>query len=581
MDHELDLILTLTGALTAALLLGLLTGRLRLSPIVGYLAAGIVVGPFTPGFVARSDIARQLAELGVILLMFGVGLNLHVKELLAVRKVAVPGAAIAMVVATALGFASARMFGHTATAGLVYGLALSVASTVVLLRVFSDNDVLHTAAGHVAVGWLLVEDLFTVLVVVLLPVLVQGSSGAGSSGLAISIALAAFKIAALVAFTILVGGRAIPKLLALIAKTRSKDLFTLGVLVIVLGVAVGSAKLFGASMALGAFLAGIVVGQSPFGSRAASEALPMRDAFAVLFFVSTGMLLDPAQIVANLGLTLTTLGVIIIGKPLAALIVIAVLKYPLKTALTVAVGLAQIGEFSFMIAALGVRLGVLPPSGEQSLVLASVVSITLNPILFRIAEPLARRMQRPSLSPESERHTLIDPAYRAIVVGYGPVGRCLAQLLIENGIEPTVIELNHETVARLQTAEKTERTNAPLRIRALYGDASQREILERAGILHSGSLIFSSSGSGDAVIRLARELNPDIMVIGRVGYLREIADLKRAGANQVVAAEGEVALAMVERLLRELGATSEQLDRARDRVRHEIAENRGIPQTEA
>ncbi len=378
-DHELDLVLTLAGALTAALVFGLVARKVRLSPIVGYLLAGVAIGPFTPGFVAHAGLASQFAELGVVLLMFGVGLNLHLSELVAVRWVALPGAIAGMAAATCAGLLVAVAFGWSVRSGVVYGLAIAVASTVVLLRVFADRNVLHTQPGHVAIGWLLVEDLFVVLVVVLLPLFASPAVRGGA--LAISVAVALAKIAGLVAFTWLVGRRAIPRVLELIAATKSRELFTLAVLVIALGVAVGAAKLFGASMALGALLAGIVVGQSDFASRAASEALPMRDAFAVVFFVATGMLLDPSKVASNLPLTLATLAVIWIAKPAVALVVILLSKRSPKTALTVALGLGQIGEFSFVLAALGTQLGMLPAAASQSLVAASIVSITVNPLL--------------------------------------------------------------------------------------------------------------------------------------------------------------------------------------------------------
>ncbi|HEY3593483.1 MAG TPA: cation:proton antiporter, partial [Polyangiaceae bacterium] len=303
MPHDLDLVLTLTGGLGAALVFGFLTEKLRLSPIVGYLLAGIAVGPFTPGLAVHGAVAEQFAELGVILLMFGVGLHFHLEDLLGVRKLALPGAIGQIAVATGLGVAVAHGFGWSLGAGVVFGLAVSVASTVVLLRVLADNDALHTPAGVVAVGWLLVEDLFTVLMLVMLPVVAGQGDHADGLQMLLSGGVAILKIVALVAFTIIVGRRVIPALLGWVAQTRSRELFTLTVLVLALGIAVGSAKLFGASVALGAFLAGTVVGQSEFSSRAASEALPMRDAFAVLFFVSMGMLLDPSQVVPNLALT--------------------------------------------------------------------------------------------------------------------------------------------------------------------------------------------------------------------------------------------------------------------------------------
>ena len=327
--HHLDLILTLTGGLAAALVLGYLTHRLGLSPIVGYLMGGIAVGPHTPGFIANQALAEQLAEIGVILLMFGVGLQFHLKELLAVRRVALPGAIVQSLVATGLGAMVARAFGWDWAAGIVLGLALSVASTVVLMRVLADHRDLHTPTGHIAVGWLVVEDLFTVLVLVLLPALFSGRP-AGSGHMPLALGLATLKIIALVAFTLLVGGRLIPWLLERVAATRSRELFTLTILVLALGIAVGSALLFGVSMALGAFLAGMVVGRSDFSLRAASEALPMRDAFAVLFFISVGMLLNPRSLLAAPGLVLATLGVIMVGKPLAALGIVLAARVPVQ-----------------------------------------------------------------------------------------------------------------------------------------------------------------------------------------------------------------------------------------------------------
>jgi monovalent cation:H+ antiporter-2, CPA2 family len=565
MPHNLDLIFTLTGGLLTALVFGFITQRLKLSPIVGYLLAGVAVGPFTPGFVADAALAEQLAELGVILLMFGVGLHFHVKELLAVRRVALPGAVVQIAVATALGVGVTRLYGWSLMAGVVFGLAIAVASTVVLLRVLADHDALHTPAGHVAVGWLLVEDVFTVLVLVMLPILVGGGSAAGLTELGMSLGIATLKIAALILFTFVVGRWLIPRLLAYVAKTRSRELFTLTVLALALGIAVGSAKLFGASMALGAFLAGLVVGQSEFSTRAASEALPMRDAFAVLFFVAMGMLFDPGRLLEHAGLTAAILAIILVGKPAAALAVVLVLRYPARTAVSVAVALAQIGEFSFILAALGRQLEVLPEQATQALVAASIVSITLNPLAFKLVDPASRWLSARLARTEGPQPRSVErrpPDHSAVVVGYGPVGRIVVTLLRENGLEPTVIELNHETVNRLRADG----------VAAVYGDASQIEILENARARESSTLVFTASGSPDAVIRAAKELNPAIRILARTGYLAEARSLREAGAEVVVAAEAEVALGMTVRILERLGATADQLDRARDRVRSGLAE---------
>jgi CPA2 family monovalent cation:H+ antiporter-2 len=575
MHNNLDLILTLTGGLAAALVLGYATHRLGLSPIVGYLLAGIAVGPHTPGFVGNQEIAEQLAEVGVILLMFGVGLHFHFKELLAVRGIALPGAIVQSLVATALGAMTASAFGWSWTAGVVYGLAISVASTVVLTRVLVDNNDLHTPTGHIAIGWLVVEDLFTVVVLVILPAL-YGNKQVAAGGLLLALGLAAVKLGVLIACTFLVGGRLIPWLLGRVAATKSRELFTLTVLVVALGIAVGSARLFGVSMALGAFLAWMVVGRSDFSLRAASEALPMRDAFAVLFFVSVGMLFNPRSLLEAPGLVAATLAIIVLAKPLAALSIVLVLRYPVRVALAVAVALAQIGEFSFILASLGRNLHILPDSATNALVAAAIVSISLNPLLYRLVAPLENwASRRPRLRRWLTAHVRqgavagssggdSDPSWRhgAVVVGYGPVGQTLSRLLRENDIETTVIEMNLETVRRLREQG----------LSAVYGDASHRETLKSAGVDRAGSLIVSAAGirGAEEIIRLARELNPKIRVLVRSAYLREMPALRLAGADSVFSGEGEVALAMTESILQALGAIPEQIDRQRERARVDL-----------
>jgi CPA2 family monovalent cation:H+ antiporter-2 len=559
--HDINLILTLTGGLTAALILGYITQRLHLSPIVGYLLAGVAVGPYTPGFAADRGLAEQLAEVGVILLMFGVGLHFHFRELYEVRYVAIPGALVQSAVATALGAVTGRMLGWDWGTGLIFGGAISVASTVVLIRVLSDNRDLHTRAGHIAVGWLVVEDLLTVVALVLMPALV-GDGGGDLQGAVGALGVAALKIVALVATTFVVGGRVIPWVLERIAATRSRELFTLAILVIALGIAVGSARVFGVSMALGAFLAGMIVGRSDFSMRAASEALPMRDAFAVLFFVSIGMIFDPLAMLESPAALMATLAIVLLAKPAAALAIVLVLRYPLRVALPVAISLAQIGEFSFILAALGKHLGVMPDEAVNTLVAAAIVSITLNPLLYRSIGPVERWLA-------SRYPTAIDvasddgadtgvPTQRAIVVGYGPVGQTVAQLLLDNEIEPTVIELNLDTVRRLKAFD----------VRAIYGDASRPEVLAEAGIARAASLILTSgAGSLDEeVIRRAKELNPGVLVLARTQYVRELSKLQQAGADDAFSAEGEVALAFTVRILERLGATGEQIDRERQRV---------------
>ncbi len=577
MHDNLDLILTLTGGLAAALVLGYITHLLRLSPIVGYLLAGVLVGPHTPGFTANRHLAEQLAEIGVVLLMFGVGLHFHWRELLAVRKIAVPGALVQSLVATVLGAILGRLMGWSWSGGIVFGLAISVASTVVLTRVLADNRDLHTPTGHIAIGWLVVEDLFTVLVLVLLPV-VFGAKEVLLAELSFALLLALLKIVVLISFTIFVGGKVIPWLLERIASTRSRELFTLSILVLALGIAVGSAKLFGVSMALGAFLAGMVVGRSDFSLRAAADALPMRDAFAVLFFVSIGMLFDPSRLFQNPGLIAATIAIILIGKPLAAIAIVLILRYPLGTAISVGVALAQIGEFSFILGTIAKDLGILNAAALNALIAAAIVSMTINPLLYRqigwleslmLRQPRLRRwVGTGSSSPlnkqnaDEDKSGSVQARHRAVVVGHGPIGQTVVRLLQENEIEPAVIEMNLETVRALRAQG----------IAAVYGDARVAETLEAAGADHADFLILSAASitGSEEIIRAAREMNPDIRVLARGAYLRDLKNLRAAGAQSVFSNEGEVALAFAESILRDLGATPEQIDRERDRVRSDL-----------
>jgi monovalent cation:H+ antiporter-2, CPA2 family len=564
--HGAELILTVAGGLAAALILGYVTQRLGLSPIVGYLLAGVLVGPNTPGFVADTAIAEQLAEVGVILLMFGVGLQFHLEELLSVRRVAIPGALAGMTAATALGATAASAFGWPWISALVFGLTLSVASTVVLVRVLSDRRQLHTSVGHIAIGWLVVEDVLTVVVLVLLPTLAAGDLTA--TQLASGIGLTLVKVAGLAAFAAVVGQRVIPALLDRIAATRSRELFTLCVLVIALGIAAGSAAVFGVSMALGAFVAGMVVNRSDYSLRAATDALPMRDAFAVLFFVSVGMLLDPIELFDDLGLVIAALGVVVVGKPLVAAAVLTLLKYPLRVTLTVPSALAQIGEFSFIIAAVGRQLGVLPDNATNIVVAVAIISIVANPPASRLIEPMerwilkwrGRTVDEPDVDDRGALSSL-DPSARAIVIGYGPTGRMVTRLLRENHISPTVVDLNVDSVRALRGDG----------VSAVNGDARYADTLISAGLRHAGTLIISGADAGSPeVIHCARDLNPRVHIFVRGSYLRDVPILKAAGAEQVFSGEGEVALAMTEAVLRRLGATPDQVDRERARVREEL-----------
>ncbi len=570
--HDTGLILTLTGGLAAALALGYVTYRLGFSPIVGYLLAGVVVGPHTPGFVADPGLAGQFAEVGVILLMFGVGLHFHVDDLLAVRAVALPGAAVQIAAATALGAGVAAVFGWDAPAALVFGLSLSVASTVVLTRVLGDDQELHTPLGHTAVGWLVVQDLFAVFALVLMPPLLT-PGGADAGRLAGLVALAACKVLVLSAVVLVGGGRAVPWIFRRAAATKSRELFTLTVLVVALGIAVLAAELFGVSVALGAFLAGMVVGRSDFSLRAATDALPMKDAFAVLFFVSVGMLVDPSLLVRRPALVAAALAVVVVGTPVVACLATVLFGGPTRTAVGVGLALGQVGEFSFIVAGLGKALGALPADGLNAVVAVAIVSISFNPLLYRLAGPIDRWVaRRPRMARRLARHRggesaagrveAAAPQYRAVVVGYGPVGRTVCRLLRENGVEPTVVEMNLDTVKRLRSEGAA----------AVYGDAAHVDVLREAGAAGAGTLVLSSSGLAGAaeVVRLARGLNPGVRVLARSAYLRERAELRAAGADRVYSGEGEVALALAESVLRELGATAEQIDNERDRVRADL-----------
>jgi monovalent cation:H+ antiporter-2, CPA2 family len=565
---ETGLILTLAGGLAAALVGGYLTQRLGLSPIVGYLIAGVVVGPYTPGYTADVHLAEQFAEVGVILLMFGVGLQFHLDELLAVRRVAIPGAVLQSLVATGLGAVAARGFGWDWASAIVFGLSLSVASTVVLIRVLSDSRQLHTGAGHIAVGWLVVEDLFTVVVLVLLPAL----AGAPTPGtIAISLGITILKVAGLGIVAAAPGSRVIPLVLDRVAATRSRELFTLAVLALALGLAVSAALVFGVSMALGAFLAGMIVGRSDYSLRAATDALPMRDAFAVLFFLSVGMLLRPMALLEHPAFVLAALFIVLIGKPATAAVVTWAMRYPLRTTLSVAVSLAQIGEFSFMLVTLGRRLGVVPADALDVVVATAIISITLNPLAFRSIEPLTTKLgqmrffrSEPIEASDIGASSSLDPGGRAIVIGHGPTGRTVTRLLRENGISPTIVELNIDAVRQL-------RENG---ISAVYGDASHTDTLVSAGLRHASTLIVSGADTGSpAIIQSARSINPTAHIFVRSAYLRDVPPLRQAGAEQVFAGEGEVALAMTEAVLRRLGATPDQIDRERARVREELMPN--------
>ncbi len=551
---NLPLLTTIAAGFAAAWVLGLLSQRLKLSPIVGYLLAGVVIGPHTPGFAGDVSLAQQLAEIGVILLMFGVGLHFHLNDLLAVKNVAIPGALGQSLLATVAAVAIFMAMGWTMKSGVVLGMAMAVASTVVLLRVLMDRSMLNTSHGHVAVGWLIVEDILTVLLLVLLPLFAVDPTGAttpGGSGLT-TIAVALGKLVLMVVVVYVIGSKVVPWLLTMVAKLRSAELFTLTVLVFSIAIAVGAAAVFGASVALGAFLAGMVVAQSKVSHQAAADALPMRHAFAVLFFVSVGMLLDPAFIIREPLLVAAALCVVLIVKPLAAMLIVAICGYPVRTALTVALGLAQIGEFSFIVGQAALQHNLMPEAGMQVLVASAIVSITLNPMLFRSIDGIehtfrkmpwlwnilnARHAKRTAgLNAKGQSLAASSDRPLAIIAGYGPVGRVVDAMLRDAKLDTVIIDMN---VATVESLAKTGRA-------ALYGDATQPAILEEAGIDKASYLIVtlpSVEGLTTLVLH-ARELNPNIEVIVRTRYLADGDGLRAAGATHVVFDEGETGVAL-------------------------------------
>ncbi len=589
--HELPLLTTVAAGFAAAWVLGLITQRIGLSPIVGYLLAGVVIGPHTPGFVGNERLAHQLAEIGVILMMFGVGLHFHLKDLIAVKGVAIPGAVGQSLVATILAMVAFSLFGWTWQAGLVMGLATAVASTVVLLRVLMDKDMLNTSHGHVAVGWLIVEDIFTVLALVCVPILaadglissqagnptpeLAGDAGAGAGAWLVTIGIALAKLVALVGIILFVGSRVAPWVLARVAKLRSRELFTLTVLVLSIAVAVGSTVVFGVSVALGAFLAGMVVAQSPTSHQAAADALPMRDAFSVLFFVAVGMLLDPMFLVHHPAMLGCALAIVLVAKPLAALIIVAVLGYPPRTALTVAIGLAQIGEFSFILGQVAHEHNIMPDEGRQILVATAMVSITLNPLLFgsldRIEGWVGRRpMLWKLLNSRADRrqralNASVQPAIAAVdkplavIVGYGPVGRVVDALLRGAEFHTVIVEMNLSVVEGLVRSGRT----------ALYGDATRPEILAQAGVGRAAYLVVTLPHSSDraALVRTARELNADMKIIMRARYLAEAGGLRLAGSTRTVFEEGETGIGMARQVLELRGMDATAIEKMLDAIR--------------
>lgn len=532
---ELSILITFAVGLAGALVFGYVALRLKLTPIIGFLLAGIVVGPFTPGVVVNRVIAEQFAEIGVILLLFGIGLRFQLRELIAVWRVAIPGALIQSTLSTFALAGLLHLMGWSWRSGLILGMAISVASTVVMAVVLAEQNDLHTKIGHIALGWTVVEDILTVAILLLLPI-VFAPDRSGDQNFGTVFGVAGFKIACLLAAVVALGKWVIPRVLERIAKTRSRELFTLSVLVLAVGIAVGSAKIFGVSMALGAFLAGLAVGRSEFATRAANDALPMRDAFAVLFFVSIGMLFDPRSLIQVPLIIGVVLFVVIVVKPLAAVLTVRVLGQPSATALPIGAAFSQVGEFSFILGSAAYGLKLISEAGWNALVAASVISIALNPYIYRWTRRLASAKTARSVQVSLSRRPALNPNH-CILVGYGPVGKIVHQLLLGRGAEITVIDLNLATTRQLRNAGHA----------ALYGDAHRPGTLIEAGIETAGSLILSADIEDSAEIILqARLLNPDLRVLVRCSHLRDAPALRRAGANIVAVGEAEVGVALAE-----------------------------------
>ncbi len=553
MHVHMPLIVTLAAALGLSLLLGFVAVRLRLPALVGYLVAGVLIGPHTPGFVADQAMATQLAEIGVMLLMFGVGLHFSVQDLMSVRRVALPGALVQMGVATAMGAGLAAAWGWPWSGALVFGLSLSVASTVVLLRALEARGILESGHGRIAVGWLVVEDLAMVVALVVLPALVGPARESDDSALLLTLAQTLLAVVAFVALMLLGGRRLLPWLLLHIARTGSRELFTLCVIAAAVGVAYGAAALFGISVALGAFFAGLVLRESEFAQRAAQESLPFRDAFAVLFFVSVGMLFDPAVLLERPLEVLAVTAIVMLGKSVAAAALVMALRYPLNTALTVSASLAQIGEFSFILVALGTSLKVLPPQAESLVVAAALLSIALNPLLFSAIEP-ARRwvLRRSALARRMD--TRDDPlaelpastaarflSQHVVLVGHGRVGRQLLAELARRGMPCVVVDPVREQIEGLRESGAA----------AVYGNPAEPEVLVQAHIAEADLLVVSSAEATDIprMIETARTLNPDIRIVVRSSTEEEADAWLQAGIDAAVHPKSALADALLRAVL--------------------------------
>ena len=547
MDHHTPLITAIVSAIVLAFVLGAIAQRLRISPLVGYLLAGVVVGPFTPGFVADQSLIAELAEIGVILLMFGVGLHFSLKDLLSVKAIAVPGAIGQIAVATLMGWGLAKVLGWTTGAGLVFGLALSVASTVVLLRALQERRLVETTEGRIAVGWLVVEDLVMVLTLVLLPPLAEISQSLGQPDAAVdigaiawSVALTLGKVVAFVAVMLVVGRRVVPWILHTIAHTGSRELFRLAVLSIALGIAFGAAMLFGVSFALGAFFAGMILSESELSHRAAEETLPLRDAFAVLFFVSVGMLLDPTILVERFWPLLGAVAIVLLGKSIAAFLIVRAFDHPNSVALVISASLAQIGEFSFILASLGVALGLLDQPAHDLVLATAIVSILVNPAFFVVLDRLRKRLSAAAIkAAEAAAETLpiTDRRDHYVLIGHGRVGSVIAERLRETGASYLVIEERPASVAALRASG----------VEVIAGNAADADILKAANIAAARSLLLAVPNAFEAgsVVEQARAANPGLPIIARAHSDAEVQHLQRLGASSTILGERELALEML------------------------------------
>ncbi|ACX88971.1 Kef family K(+) transporter [Pectobacterium parmentieri] len=544
MHAATPLISTIAGGLVLAFILGILANRLRISPLVGYLAAGVLVGPFTPGFVADTSLASELAELGVILLMFGVGLHFSLKDLMAVKSIAIPGAIAQIAVATLLGMGLSTMLGWSLASGLVFGLCLSTASTVVLLRALEERQLIDSQRGQIAIGWLIVEDLAMVLTLVLLPAFgdMIGSEHADTSKLLADLAWTIGKVIAFITLMIVVGRRLVPWVLAKSASTGSRELFTLAVLAMALGIAFGAVKLFDVSFALGAFFAGVVLNESELSQRAAHDTLPLRDAFAVLFFVSVGMLFDPMILLNDPISVLITLAIIVFGKSAAAFALVRLFGHSKRTALTISASLAQIGEFAFILAGLGIVLGLLSEEGRNLVLAGAILSIMINPLLFTLLERyLAKNEtieeQIVEEAIEEEKQIPVDMCNHALLVGYGRVGSLIGAKLHQAGIPVVVVENSRTRVDALREQG----------IKAVLGNATKPEVMDIARLDCARWLLLTIPNGYEAgeIVAAAREKRGDLEIIARAHYDDEVSYITEHGANEVVMGEREIANSMI------------------------------------